>query len=478
MKKIRDIFLLLLILFSFLSFKIKFEPIDITNPEDISNNKISKKQSVPISAWIIIGGDRYDHNKVERVKKTCNRTYEILRKRGYLSDQIYYLAPNKTPSQPYVNATSNFTNVQSAFLDWASTKINEISGLGIYLHDHGNVDLNGVGKLCLPGNPDLFDWHLDGWLNVLEASTGCNRFLIIVEACHSGAFIDPVSKENRIVITSANITGKAAGTPACYPLFSSKFWGDILAGKTVGKAFEGGVFNIYEFGYEKLQVPWIDDDHNEIGHNITPPYGALPTGGDGFDALLTKIGLDYGAYQIPVFLGAPLNLWGNKSLRRFDLWAQIQNSTPLEHVYMRVIPPGWQPPPIPDHPEGTLGFYINDGTFHVEMDDTNGDGNYTITWTIPPREFPDWPEEGKYKVNLIATDNEGGVADTVTTSVTFNENASAPPDTTPPTVGIKNPKPNSHVSGLINITVKGDDDQALANISIYIDGELVKTQRS
>ncbi|MFX0034775.1 MAG: C13 family peptidase [Candidatus Hermodarchaeota archaeon] len=467
-------FLFLLFAISLLSFGTNVNLIDFRT-KTILTEKPKTAVSLGLAAWIIIAGDRSDHDKLALIRNGCDQAYEALINRGFSATDIYYLDPAYStagnPQSIYRDTDTTHTNIQNAITTWAAGKVDSTHGLGIYMFDHG-----GNGHMCIPGTPELTDTDLNTWLNTLETSTACNRVLIIYEACHAGSFINPVSKSNRIILTATDIDHGSYTNPAFdWATFSEGFWSSIIQCKTIGKAFEDAEAYVESVGDGDIQFPWIDDNHDELGHE-TDAFGHLPNGGDGDDALDYWIGT--GTNCPTIFIAAwTLRVFINLSSFIIPTWTIIDTNTLVERVYVRVLPPNWTPTeiiPDPESPEGTkLGAHT--GYLLIELLDQDRDGNYTGNLYNP--NLPDfWTNEGDYKIDILAETQEGVIAEVETTYITANQNGTAPPDTTSPTISITNPKVNAGIKGIINITAEGDDDQALDKIQIYFDGNLMKEE--
>jgi len=425
--------------------------------------------SANLAAWIIIAGDRSDHDKLSVIRSGCDQAYEALMNRGFSAADIYYLDPDYTgvPLSPYRDGNTVNANIRWAIETWAATKVDHSHGLGIYMFDHG-----GVGHMCIPGT-DLTDTDLNTWLNTLETSTGCNRFIIIYEGCHAGSFINPVSKDNRIILTATDIDHGSYTSPTWEAAtFSEKFFSSITECKTIGEAFEEAEAYVHAVGDGDIQFPWIDDNHDEIGHEVDA-FGNLPNGGDGNDALNYWIGS--GTNCPPVFkLWFPLRVFIINFTSLIPTWAAIDRFPMIDKVYVRITPPNWIPSAIETDNEGSkIGAHT--GLMLVELLDQNGDGNYTGNLYNP--NLPDfWGSEGDYRINIITTSKNGTVGNAESTYITVNEDGKAPPDTILPTISITNPASNAQLSGIFNITAEGDDDQALDKIQIFVDGAMVKEE--
>ncbi|MHA1268904.1 MAG: C13 family peptidase [Candidatus Helarchaeota archaeon] len=468
---IHKIFLIILVGCSLFSMGLKITKNYSTEIEINSNNKnLESKTIANIAYWIIIGGDRSDHEFLDEIKWNCNKTYEILKYCGYSDENIWYLYPDPgwESECSYADAYTTKSNIQYAIETLAAGNVSSNEALGIYMMDHG-----GFGYMCIPGT-DINDTELNTYLDNFEAVSGSNRIFIIYEACHAGSFVSPVSDDNRIIVCSTDINkGAYLYENSPNAIFSEGFWSAIKNCKSIGEAFEEGEANVHAIGYGYLEKPWIDDDHDEVGHEVNS-VGKLPNGGDGNDALNTKI-----CKRFPCIINSlviekiPLKKWLSNDTNPISTWAYIANKTAQSYpnkVYVRVIPPYWQPIPAPGpDPEPHLGR--DSGAEFFELTDLDGDGNWT--GNINPDDFDSF-DNGEYKINVICR-SDAGDFDLQSTSIYINEDGSQPSDTTDPTVIITNPFANSSVSGIITITAEGDDDQALDKIQIYINNVLVNT---
>jgi len=434
--------------------------------KNVITNEPKTAASANLAAWIIIAGDRSDHDKLSIIRSGCDKAYEALINRGFTSSEIFYLDPaySVIPQSVYRDADTTLANIQWAIETWAAGLVDATHGLGIYLFDHG-----GTGYMCIPGT-DLTDTNLNTYLDNLETATGCNRFIIVYEACHAGSFINPVSKDNRIVVTATDITHNSAVNGAWdWAAFSETFWSSITQCKTIGEAFEDAEANVHALGYGGVQFPWIDDDHDEIGHEVDM-WGSLPSGGDGSDALNVWIGTGTNCPMIFI-LWLPLRAYIN--IRFIPIWTVIDTNSLMESVYARVIPPNWTPSRIvTDQESSIIGI---DYLPLVELLDQDQDGNFT--GFIDRNDYANYlGANGDYKINILAKTQEGAFADIESTYVTINDDGIAPLDTTPPTISIINLVADAQLSGVVDVTTEGDDDQALDKIQIFIDGVMVEEE--
>ncbi|MHA1463758.1 MAG: C13 family peptidase [Candidatus Heimdallarchaeaceae archaeon] len=415
------------------------------------------------SAWIILGGDTWDHRDMASIQSGCNIIYEILRDTGFTSEQIFYMGPEVGPSQPYVNTSSTKINLQYAIETWAPQHVNSTQSLGIALLSHGDIN-----ALAVMVGDSLKDSDLNSYLNNFESTTGCKRIIIVIEACHSGSFIDTLSKDNRIIVTStATYFNAAFNADRTTGAFSESFWSSIAYCDTIGRAFEAAVNHIRDLGAN--QVPQLDDNHDGVG-TTNYPNDYLPTGGEGYDALKVRIWAKprvcFPQIQIEMVPLPIYEIWDPfTSVVYFGV--EVESSMGISKVYARFVPSGWEPTSLQD---GYM-YPIDDAEIQmVELEDPLGIGIYSGDAAFDGLALGD-----SFMVNILAYDADGMVADIVSTSLSFNANGEAPPDTIAPSIDIIKPHIDDNISETIEIIARGDDNQKLESIALYIDDLLVDT---
>ena len=434
-----------------------------------------------INAWIIVAGDREsDHSLYYSIENGCDEVYDILRGLGYAESKIYYLAEDWDGSLPSrATATSEKTNIQYAIETWAADKVSSSLGLGIFLFDHG-----GTNRMSLPG-PNLGDSSLNTYLDNLEAATGMTRSVIVYEACRAGSFINPVSKDNRIVVCATDSEHSSYPTAdRTTAVFTEAFWSSISVGYSIGEAFENARANVVAAGLFSSQKPWIDDNHDEFGHE-TNILGYLPNGGDGNDALNSHI-------NPPLLLApwltiemCPIRQYVTPDVRTLPISIMVRNNdTNIKYVRAIITPPEWTPPiPIivPDDPYDPEILYFPEQFYADSFFDISftisaveaGSYNYSALLNLDGLKNYFGEPEGDYRITFMAKTESNIVAQMVPSVITINEDGEAPPDQTPPTIAITNPTSHLNISNTINITARGDDDQALDKIQILLDGKLL-----
>ncbi|WP_371802699.1 C13 family peptidase [Candidatus Lokiarchaeum ossiferum] len=432
-----------------------------------------------IGAWIIVAGDREsDHDLYYCLEQGCIDVYNKLINLGYSHDDIYFLAGNWDGSlPPNADDVSTRINIEYAVINWASLKVNENKGLGIYLLSHG-----GYNKMALPG-ADLSDTQLDSYLSSLEWISDMERSVVIYDACHSGSFIDPLSKEGRIIITSTNIDNRAfENSDDSHGLFSENFWTALSNGDLLGNCFVYATDCVDLLGINSEQTPLIDDNCDEIGHEVNSYFHSLPNGGDGWDALQITLGKTNLHPEFVVLDKCSLRTYIPEGMEELHLWTILDNNTEIEFVKARIFPEWWEWP-APHVDDDGIAYFTESDFLSLESFDLtlkpepgiNGGKNYSTSIYIPKNPSIFGQGNGTYKIIYEAKSKSGQVAKPLVSSVVINENGEAPLDLIPPTVKILNPLADLAIQGLLNITVEGEDDQALDQIQIVLDGKILET---
>ncbi|GAG77156.1 unnamed protein product, partial [marine sediment metagenome] len=190
--------------------------------------KISAAQYECIDAWIIIGGDKSNHHAWDLVLLTIEWVYDQALALGNTDDEILMLAPLESfddTTREYGITTPS--NMDYAFSTWAPSKVGPNGVLAVYAHDHGGTDAMSIHPW-----PSLTASQLDQYLDDFEAASGCDRIIVVYEACSSGSFLDDLSKSDRIIMTSTEPGYSAwwSPIPPHISMFGEGLFNSILAG--------------------------------------------------------------------------------------------------------------------------------------------------------------------------------------------------------------------------------------------------------
>ncbi|MHA1453100.1 MAG: Ig-like domain-containing protein [Promethearchaeota archaeon] len=421
-----------------------------------------------VDAWIIIAGDRDDHDKWNLILLTTEWVYDKVVDCGCLEEDIYYLvADHMLPHTSREDGVANDANIHYAFNTWAVSKVGPNGVLGVYMFDHGNVNVMAIWPHGTYTATELDD-DLDGF----ETASGCDRIIVIYEACESGTFLDEPSQSDRIIITS---TSPGYGSfPSTIPphrgMFADAFFSSLGAGNSVGDAFVDATNDVKLQGYWQKQQPCIEDNHDGVGH-IVNAWGELPSSWDGIDAnkLYLCVDCPSNIITLPVFTIIPLKFFYifNPTLITIPLSVKVVNVTEINTCYVRAVPSDWVPPSLPDN--DTLG----------DLDPAEDTYRWPLTWDAASGNYTGLvellsPSRGDYDLIFIVTDNNGYHGPIVKTQVGINNDGEAPIDVVDPTVWIKNPFEGDTISENITIVAEGaDDNSGLDQIQLLIDGVLL-----
>ncbi len=250
--------------------------------------------------------------------KTADFVYRSLRERGFATDDIYYL--REGPVQPAVDifvsdTTPSQGDVQQAIEEWALEKMNAAPGpLYVVLIDHGAEDAFYVYSGSYNETRQITPTELDSYLDTLQSGlTGGavdEDLVVVVGACHSGSFVDEVSGEHRIILTSTapeeishrgvknplNVNDVRDGEP-----FVTELFRNAKLGKPLKECFELASLQIEEFTLSKT---------NGIGRAFEPQHPQLDDNGDGVSTArpdLSVVSGRDGAYAHEIILGFGAN---------------------------------------------------------------------------------------------------------------------------------------------------------------------------
>ncbi len=424
-----------------------------------------------VDAWIIVCGDRSDHHLNAQIWLTSQWVYHQVQACGVDEADIYYIVADI--AKDYTAFEDNITSdasLEYAFRTWAPTKVGENGLLGVYMVSHG-------GSNSMSMTPETYTAaELDADLDAFEAASGCDRMLVIYEACSAGTFLDEPSDSNRIIITSSapTQTSYLSPTPPNRAMFADNFFPSLVAGNSVGQAFVDANNAMIALGYEGTQEPYVEDNHDTTGHPVSP-WGFLPNNGDGLDANNLYIcGPCQDIFILPPFyLKIPIKQWfpWDQVVVTIPVNVRIENTTVIDSAHVRVVPSNWEPP-IPIDPEAMGGWDQAEDTYRFPLTlDPTGSGN----WTGMIELFG--PDRGDYEMTFIVEDVDGYRGPVAATQLGINDEGQAPEDTVDPTVTIRAPYDGQIITEPITVVALGaDDNSGLDDIQLLINGDLVETK--
>ena len=276
-------------------------------------------------------------------------------------------------------------NLQYAISTWAKNGINSNSNLYIFLRDHGNKDIFSISPTETISPSDL-----NTWLSGIYAK----KIIIIIDACHSGSFIDELSSPSRIIITSTTLDKSSYNldldNDGIYEInFGYIFFNSIKNGFSIGKAFEiadNSVKNYFD------QLPLLEDEgDNDGGHG-----GPLPNGGDGYIALNEYV-CSASDDHLPTIVKrmSDKTIEKNKSCK---LWIHTLDDERILHAYAVIMAPSYSL-----QSSNGMDDIIDLPT--IELYDINNDNNYSQVYS-------NFTEFGIYKIIFYVFDANGNVNST------------------------------------------------------------------
>ncbi len=347
-----------------------------------SDSLILYKLGDSAGAVIIVAGHNETYSLQTNIYNAANNAYRVFRGAGFSENDIYYLAP--TSQDPdgdgdnEVDATATAANLEYAITTWAAEggRVGPGKPLYLYMMDHGLVEAfctNG----CSSGSTASQNLH--NWLSTLETNTGAEAINVIIEACHSGSFIDRVAEEaasiseaGRVVIASTGRTNNAYASPqGAY--FSDAFFSCVVSSNSLKTCYNQAKAAVATTGVN--QTPWLDDN----GDGLSNP-------GDGTIAQNRYVTTSFGSFQPEIEYVSVTVEEGSGTLT-----ARVtRGATAIDLVWAAVYPPSFQEPAFTTLDLGVPVLLLEA--------DPEEEGLYTMTY---PNGFV---EEGIYRVVFYAQD--------------------------------------------------------------------------
>jgi hypothetical protein len=142
---------------------------------------------------IIISGASYNKQHYNWFLSSTVMAYKLLRNNGYEDESIYYLFEDK--NVPDVDSLSTMNNFKKAVLDIKS-RSGITDSILVILIGHGGFD-GSDSYYCLSDN-NLYDTEMADMFKDIKR----DKLIFIFSPCNSGGFIDNLSGNNTVIITS------------------------------------------------------------------------------------------------------------------------------------------------------------------------------------------------------------------------------------------------------------------------------------
>ncbi|MBF0160471.1 MAG: VCBS repeat-containing protein, partial [Magnetococcales bacterium] len=448
-------------------------------------------------------------------KKSTNRIYQALLRRGFTADNIRYLnidtaslgtdpagkqvdyrnlpgVPSGSIGNP--DFLPSRANIQNAIEAWAYDKMTAAAApLYLVMVDHGGPETLYIGRDNNEGRISSID--LASWMNKLDSklaaagSVGKNALaqpqVAIVGSCYSGSFVDNLSRDagnnkNRIVITSATAKERSfrgateADGVQDGELFLQALFQNLGRGKSLYEAFTAATNTVES-------TPGIMNNASNASGNssaerilqkivdVSGQHPLLDDNGDklGSNALATMTGQD-GAVAKELFLGVTLASQSNSLEhqaqvgRVADPIYDIGNAT---HTLLWAQDNGgsggvnassaWVTVVVPNFKvtEGTAG-----SNTQISLDLPTGSLNYDATeqrWQINSKDiagFAGFTIPGRYQLQYSVRDRDTGEVSAPVTQDIYKAK-----------VGNHAPGTASHLKTL----GEGGDSQQISQIGLF-----------
>lgn len=227
-----------------------------------------KRLSGTPGAVLIVAGHDDQFALQPNIYYVANRAYRIFKGAGFADTDIQFLAPVMAQDAdgdgaPDVDALATPANIEYAITTWAKEggRVGADKPFFLYLMDHGLTD-----AFCADGcsGGDVSTRDLDLWLRALEDETGLENVTVIIEACHSGSFLDrtgvadpSLAKEGRVIVTSTT-RDKNAFASALGAYFSDALFSCIADSGDLKTCFDQAEAAVRMTGVD--QHPQLDDN--------------------------------------------------------------------------------------------------------------------------------------------------------------------------------------------------------------------------
>ena len=194
-------------------------------------------------AIIVAGGGSEQNDALYKAVQLCaNYAYRALAYQGYTRDNIQYLSNSyrldmavgdgtedgdKTVWLYEMDALATRENLEDAIASWAK----DSKELLLYMVGHG-----GNMNFRLNDSETIDAESLDNLLDSVEGSVQ-DDIVVLIDACRSGSFIEPLKGSNRIIATSSGSDQPSLFADQGTVSFSFMFWAHMFNGFSFYDAF-------------------------------------------------------------------------------------------------------------------------------------------------------------------------------------------------------------------------------------------------
>ncbi|MEW6379900.1 MAG: hypothetical protein AB1611_09880 [bacterium] len=193
----------------------------------------------------------------EIISHTASYAYDTFIERGYSPQNVCYLNHDQTqPGVVHLSPDQTFAQVLEAIFTRADNPYLDLEGLTdltILLIDHGQRNTFFLGP---DSDQTISPVILDQWLDSLQKRCPSARITVIVEACFSGGFLDPLIRgaEKRTVIASTDDVDTYLAADGMVSLTSFLFT-HLRSGASFQDAFDQARTELASVSWGGLQHP-------------------------------------------------------------------------------------------------------------------------------------------------------------------------------------------------------------------------------
>ncbi|MBF0452754.1 MAG: putative Ig domain-containing protein, partial [Candidatus Magnetomorum sp.] len=300
---------------------------------------------------IIAVGSVSGQEGLESHTLTANTLYKQLVLRNFWPEHIKYFNPynEKQPGETdYDDHGGTYDDAfKNVITQWAPEQIQKLSGpLYIILIDHGSPDI-----FHLTGTQPLSADQLNQYLQAVDYLETREETIIILGTCFSGSFIDNISANGRIIVSSAAENEPSYRGPKLNPggvrdggFFITSLFNELSKGNNLLDSFNTSVLRTESFTFNvatsnkapfhdyALQHPLLDDNGDQHGSNF------LPLNGDGYIAQSIILGHnDNQAVEILQTKIEPKQLSPDENTLSFEV--TVNETENLDRVWIEVRKP-------------------------------------------------------------------------------------------------------------------------------------------
>jgi hypothetical protein len=337
---------------------------------------------------IVAGKNKEDDALQSNIYHVTNAAYQLFQANGYDDNNILYLASDTFldadgDGDNDVDAGSTKASLQSAITTIAPGLLGGGDPFTLYMMDHGGYDLFYL-NLIGDRSESVSAYELDQWLDQLQSKVNGVTINVIIEACHSGSFIDlpqALSGPDRVIVASTGAYPLAYASEQG-AVFSDAFIDALGRGMSLYSGFEEARWAARQAHPD--QTPWLDDNGDGVPND---PQDGQVAARRGFAYAGTLTGEDWPPYIADARV--------QRTSGTIQAQVLVHSSKTISEVWALIYAPSYEPPAPGED-------MIIDDVPRVTLVETQQGGDFVATY--------DFTEQGSYRVVVNAMDDTGKTA--------------------------------------------------------------------